>query len=129
MLEFNFFYFLFSCYFSYIKGSLNIFTHLSMKITLVDPNLVRFFFVLILLILVMVRTLKNNYFLVRTKLGYLGYNHKSLFNSAYLSSRGRLAINKNQKYFLLSHHQIAKNLILGFGFYERTNNKQKQIFS
>ena len=40
----QFFYFLFSCYFSYIKGSLNITAHLSMKIILVDPNLVGTFF-------------------------------------------------------------------------------------
>ena len=31
-------------HFSYIKGSLNISVHLSMKIILVDPNLVRTFF-------------------------------------------------------------------------------------
>ena len=42
-----------------------------MKIILVDPNLVRTFLVIIFLILIMVRTLENNYFLVRTKLGYL----------------------------------------------------------
>ena len=44
-----------------------------MKIILVDPNLVRTFLVIIFLILIMVRTLENNYFLVRTKLGYLRY--------------------------------------------------------
>ena len=42
-----------------------------MKIILVDPNLVRTFLLIIFLILIMVRTLENNYFLVRTKLGYL----------------------------------------------------------
>ena len=42
-----------------------------MKIILVDPYLVRTFLVIIFLILIMVRTLENNYFLVRTKLGYL----------------------------------------------------------
>ena len=42
-----------------------------MKIILVDPNLVRTFLVIIFLILIMVRTLENNYFLVPTKLGYL----------------------------------------------------------
>ena len=48
----------------YIKGSLNISVHLSMKLILVDPNLVRSFFGNILfLILIMVRTLENNYFL------------------------------------------------------------------
>ena len=52
-------------------GSINISADLSMKIILVDPNLVRTFFVIIFLILIMVRTLENNYFLVRTKLGYL----------------------------------------------------------
>ena len=51
--------------------SLNITAHLSFR---VDPNSVRaLFLVIIFLILMMVRTLKNNYFLVRTKLGYLRY--------------------------------------------------------
>ena len=44
LLQFKFFYFFFSCLFSFIKGSLNISAHLSMKIILVDPNLVRTFF-------------------------------------------------------------------------------------
>ena len=44
LLEFSFFYFLFSCPFSYIKDSLNTSAHLSMKIILVDPNLVQTFF-------------------------------------------------------------------------------------
>ena len=59
--------------FSHIKGSLIISVHLSSKIILVDPNLVLTFFGIKLLILIMVRTLENNYFLVRTKLGYLRY--------------------------------------------------------
>ena len=42
-----------------------------MKTILVDPNLVCNFFANILLILIMVKTLEKNYFLVRTKLGYL----------------------------------------------------------
>ena len=42
-----------------------------MKIILVDPNLARTFFGNNFLILIMVRTLENNLFLVRTKLGYL----------------------------------------------------------
>ena len=71
LLEFNFFYFLFSCSFSYIKGSLNISAHQSIKIILVDLNIVRTFLVIIFLILITVRTLENNYFLVYTKLGYL----------------------------------------------------------
>ena len=54
-----------------LKGSLNISAHLSMKIILVDLNLVRTFFGNNFFILIMVRTLENNYFLVRTKLGYL----------------------------------------------------------
>ena len=57
---------LFSCTFSYIKGSLNISAHLSMKTILVDPNLAHTFWIIILLILIMVCTFKNNYFLVRT---------------------------------------------------------------
>ena len=44
-----------------------------MKVILVDPNLLRTFLVIIFLILITVRTLENNYFLVRTKLGYLRY--------------------------------------------------------
>ena len=44
LLEFKFFYFLFSCPFSYIKGSLNVSAHLSMETILVDPNLMRTFF-------------------------------------------------------------------------------------
>ena len=44
-----------------------------MKIILVDPNLVRTFFGNNFLVLIMVRTLENNYFLMRTKLGYLRY--------------------------------------------------------
>ena len=46
---------------------------MSMSI-LVDPNLVRNFFGNNFLILFMVRTLENNYFLLRTKLEYLRYN-------------------------------------------------------
>ena len=42
-----------------------------MKIILVDPNLVRTFFGNIFLVLIMVRTLDNNYFSVRSKTGYL----------------------------------------------------------
>ena len=42
-----------------------------MKTILVDPNLVRTFLVTIFLILIMVRNLENNNFLVCTKLGYL----------------------------------------------------------
>ena len=42
-----------------------------MKIILADPNLVRTFFGNNFLILIMVRTLENNYFLIRTKLEYL----------------------------------------------------------
>ena len=42
-----------------------------MKIILVDPNLMRSFFGNHFFILIMVHTLENNYFLVRTKLEYL----------------------------------------------------------
>ena len=52
-------------------GFINISADPSMKIILVDPNLVRTFLVIIFLILIMVRILENNYFLVRTKLEYL----------------------------------------------------------
>ena len=36
-------------------------------------------------------------------------------------STARLAINKKQKYFSLPNRQLAENLILVFGFYERRN--------
>ena len=49
----------------YVKSSLNISANLFMKIILVNPNLYIF------LILIMVRILENNCFLVRTKLAYL----------------------------------------------------------
>ena len=52
-----------------MKGSLNISVHLFIKIILWNPNLL----VTIFFILIMMRTLENNYFLVRTKLGYLQY--------------------------------------------------------
>ena len=57
-----------------------------MKITLVDPNLVRTFLVIAFLILIMVRTLENNYFLVRTKLGYLRYFYHSDYNHLTMDS-------------------------------------------
>ena len=44
-----------------------------MKIILVDPYLVHTFFGNNFLIVIMVRTLENNYFLTRTKLGYSKY--------------------------------------------------------
>ena len=52
-----------------MKGSLNISAHLLMKIILLNPN----FLVTTFFILIMMRTLENNYFLVRTKFGYLQY--------------------------------------------------------
>ena len=45
-----------------------------MKIIFVDINLVRTLFGNNFLILIMVRTLENDYFLMRTKLGYLPYS-------------------------------------------------------
>ena len=44
--------------------------------------------------------------------------YKSLLNSPFLCSRVRLAINKKHNYFSLPDHQIAKNFILVFDFYE-----------
>ena len=55
----------------YIKGSLNISVHLYIKQIFVEPNLVRTLFGNNFSILIMVRTFENNYFLMRTKLGYL----------------------------------------------------------
>ena len=48
-------------------------------------------------------------------------------NSVYLWSRARLAVNKKQNYFSLPDHQLAENLILVFGFYERTKKGWKWI--
>ena len=48
-------------------------------------------------------------------------SYKSLLNSVYLWSRARLTINKRQNYFSLPDHQFTENLVLVFGFYERTN--------
>ena len=92
MLEFKFLYFLFSCPFSYIKGSLNISAHLSMKIILVDCNLVRNFLLIIFLIRIKVRTLKNNYFLVRTELGYLRYQELQLLKIKLRDTVGKQSI-------------------------------------
>ena len=55
-----FFLVVFSRPLSYIKGSLNIRVHLSMKIIFVDPNLVCTFFGNNFLILIMVRNLQNH---------------------------------------------------------------------
>ena len=49
-----------------------------MKTILVDPNLVALFLVISFLILIMVRTIENKYFLARTKLGYLRYMIKAV---------------------------------------------------
>ena len=67
------------------KGSLNIIVHLSMKIILVDPNLIHTFFGNNFLILIM-RILENNYFLVCTKIGCLWYPEFSLDFSIVISS-------------------------------------------
>ena len=49
--------------------------------------------------------------------------YKSLFNSAWLCSRQRLAINNKTEIFLVNRPQLAENVILvfGFGSQERTN--------
>ena len=57
----------------YIKGPLNISAHLSMKMILVNLSSVRTSFGNIFLILIMVRTIDNNHFLMHIKLGYLRY--------------------------------------------------------
>ena len=54
--------------------------------------------------------------------------YKSLLSSGYLWRRAQLAINKKQKYFSLLDHQLAKNVILVFGFYERTKKGIKATF-
>ena len=48
-------------------------------------------------------------------------------NSGCLWSRTRLDINKKQKHFSLPYHQIPKNSILHFGFYERIKREKKRI--
>ena len=58
-----------------------------MKTNLVDSNLVCIVFGNNFLILIMVRTLEINYFLVRTKLGYLQYiafEHAFYYHSSLL---------------------------------------------
>ena len=67
--------------FSFMKGSLNIRAHLCMKIILVDPNLMHTSFGKIFFILIMVRSLENNYFLMRTKLGCLQYMLRHVLTS------------------------------------------------
>ena len=54
--------------------------------------------------------------------------NKSLLNSAWLWSRAWLAVSKEQIYFLLPDHQLAKNLIFIFGFLERTKKMDKSEF-
>ena len=44
----------------------------------------------------------------------------SLLNSAWFLSKAQLDINKKQKTFSRTNHQLAENLILVFCFYERT---------
>ena len=48
-------------------------------------------------------------------------------NSAQLWSRAWLAMNIKQKYFSLSDHQLAENLILVFGFYEKTKKDKTEL--
>ena len=52
---------------------------------------------------------------------------KSLLNSAWLWSKAPLAVNKEQKHFSLPGHQLAENLILVFGFYERTKMDKRKF--
>ena len=49
--------------------------------------------------------------------------NRYLLNSAYLSSRAQLAINKKQNYFSLPDHQLAENVILVFGFYKEAKKR------
>ena len=53
------------------KGPPTTSAYLSIKIILVEPNLVRTFSGNNFLMIFLMRTLENNYFLVHTKLGYL----------------------------------------------------------
>ena len=55
--------------------------------------------------------------------------HVSLLNLAYVWSGARLAINEKKKYFSLPDHQLAGNLILVFGFYEKTKKGEKWIYN
>ena len=54
-------------------------------------------------------------------------NYESLLNLACYWSRAPLAINKKQECFPLPDHQLAENLILVFGFYERAKQGYKWI--
>ena len=92
----------------YMKVSLNISAHLSIKIILVDPNLVRTFLVIIFLILIMVRTLENNYFLVRTKLGYLRYYYFYYYCCQYKRSSASSVNKVETNYCLTKIHASRK---------------------
>ena len=48
-------------------------------------------------------------------------SNKSLLNSAYLRSIERGSLKTKNRNFSLPDHQLAENLILVFGFYERTS--------
>ena len=93
--------------------------HLSMKIILVDPNLVRSFFGNhFFFILIMMHTIENNYFLVHTKLGNLWYsvflnvpiNHKK-------KNRKKFDCKRKKTFFYLNFSSIV------------TLKKQRQWFS
>ena len=47
-------------------------------------------------------------------------SYVSFLYSASLLRRVRLVVSKKQKYFLLPHQQLPKNMVLVFGSYERT---------
>ena len=75
----------------------------------------KFYFISFITILPDNQSLDKTMELIRTGIT----NPKSLLNSAYLWSRARLAINKNQKHFSLPDYQLGEILIHVFGFYEK----------
>ena len=73
----------------------------------------------------MVSCALQNGTIIRTGIACKKFFYKNLLNSAYLWSRAQLAVNKKQNYFSLPDHRPTENLILVFGFYERTRKVWK----
>ena len=48
-------------------------------------------------------------------------------NSAYLSSRAPLAVNKKENYFSLPDHHLPENLIFFFGLYEGQEKDESEL--
>ena len=55
--------------------------------------------------------------------------YKNLLSSVLLWSKACLTINKTQKYLSVPQHQLARNWILIFDFYQRTENNKSQFIT